>query len=260
MIGSIIGDVIGSIYEFDPIKSEDFELFSSNCDYTDDSVLTIATARAILDGEKYEIKYKEFGRKYPTPMGHYGSGFNSWLYSSEMKPYKSFGNGSAMRVSPVGYAFDDMEIVLEESKKSAEVTHNHPEGIKGAQATALTILLARMGSTKEYIRKTIQDRFGYDLNRTCEDIRPLYAFDGTCQGTVPESIIAFLDSNSYEDAIRKAVSLGGDADTQACITGGIAQAYYKTIPKEIVERGLLTVPEDLMKTIREFNTKYGVLI
>ena len=258
MIGCIIGDVVGSVYEFNGTKSQDFEFFHPDGDYTDDSVLTIATARAILDGKPYEQMYKEFGLKYPLPMGNYGSGFRKWLYASDMKPYQSFGNGSAMRVGPIGYAFNDEATVLAEAQKSAEVTHNHPEGIKGAQATALAILMARKGSTKEEIRKAVQEKFEYNMNRTCVDIRPTYSFDVTCQGTVPEAIIAFLDSTSFEDAIRKAVSLGGDADTLACITGGIAQAFYKYIPAGIVEVGLSTLTEDLMKTVKEFNAKFGL--
>jgi ADP-ribosyl-[dinitrogen reductase] hydrolase len=259
MIGSIIGDVCGSLYEFDNILDPNFEpLFGPSSTYTDDTVLTIATARAILDKERYEIKYKEFGQKYSEG---YGPGFQRWLYSSITAPYNSCGNGSAMRVSPVGYAFDDEETVLKEAQRSAEVTHNHPEGIKGAQATALAIFLARKGFTKDSIRKAIKARFDdYDLDRTCDEIRPLYSIQTpscwVCQGTVPEALIAFFESTSYENAIRLVISLGGDSDTIACITGGIAQAFYKSIPKEIVERGLLTIPEDLMKTITEFNNKF----
>ena len=163
-----------------------------------------------------------------------------------------------MRVSPVGWAFDLEDEVLKEAEKSAQVTHNHPEGIKGAQATAFAIFLARKTKLKSEIKAAIVANFGYDLNRTCDDIRLTYDFDTTCQGTVPEAIIAFLESSSYEDAIRKAVSLGGDSDTLACITGGIAQACYGTIPEEIVSKGLSSVPEDLMKTVREFNEKYKV--
>jgi ADP-ribosylglycohydrolase len=258
MIGAIIGDVIGSIYEFNNIKTEDFELFGKDCSYTDDSILTVATARAILDNEKYELKYREFGKKYPCPVGRYGSGFKNWLNSNSIEPYNSFGNGSAMRVSPVGFAFNELQTVLKEAKRSAEVTHNHPEGIKGTQATAMAIFLARSGSEKSYIKRAISEKFGYNLNRTCNEIRPTYTFDSSCQGTVPEAIIAFLESSSFEDAIRKAISLGGDSDTLACITGGIAQAFYREIPKDIIEKGLSTVPEDLMKTIEEFNEEYIV--
>jgi len=260
MIGSIIGDIIGSIYEFKNFKNETFEpLFRSECSYTDDSILTVATARAILDGSSYASKYKEFGNKYKPEVGRYGSGFRDWLKATDSTCYNSYGNGSAMRVSPVGFAFNDIETVLEEAKKSAECSHNHPEGIKGAQATALAILMARNNSTKEEIKKEISSRFDYNLNRTCDEIRPNYKFDSSCQGTVPEAIIAFIESNSYENAVRKAISLGGDSDTMACITGGIAQAFYKEIPKDIVERGLSTVPEDMMKTIEEFNKVYCVV-
>jgi len=256
VIGAIIGDCCGSIYEFENIKSEDFELFSPGCSYTDDSILTVATARTILDNGKYEQNYKEFAHRYKCPVGGYGSGFNRWAFSSSTAPYNSCGNGSAMRVSPVGYAFNTAEDVLREAKRSAEVTHNHPEGIKGAQATALAIFMARTGKTKDDIREVIKKGFEYNLDRTCDQIRPTYEFEGTCQGTVPEAIIAFLDSISFEDAIRKAVSLGGDSDTLACITGGIAQAFYKSIPAEMVERTMATVPKDLRDTIDEFNNKY----
>jgi ADP-ribosylglycohydrolase len=256
MIGAIIGDVIGSIYEFENIKSQDFELFSPDCSYTDDSVLTIATARAILDPERYVVRYKEFGLKYDTPVGGYGSGFRRWLYAKDNLPYMSCGNGSAMRVSPVGYAFNDVATILDEAQKSAEGTHNHPEGIKGAQATAIAIYMGRKGYTKPEIKTRIEGMFEYDLDRTCDEIRPTYEFEGTCQKTVPEAIIAFLESTSFESAIRLAVSLGGDSDTLACITGGIAQAFYKHIPKEIVEKGLSTVPPELMATITEFNNRF----
>lgn len=176
MIGAIFGDIIGSIYEYENIHSEDFDLFGSGCSYTDDSILTIATARAILDNTSYDSQYKDFGLRYPTPLGSYGSGFERWLYSSDHKPYNSFGNGSAMRVSP-GFAFDDLDIVLSEAKKSAEITHSHPEGIKGAQATAQAIFMARKGSSKSEIRRAIQETYGYNMMRTCNDIRLMNILD-----------------------------------------------------------------------------------
>lgn len=180
-----------------------------------------------------------------------------WIFEPDVQPYNSWGNGSAMRVSPVGFAFDDEETVLREARRSAEVSHNHPEGIKGAQATALAVFLARRGESKETIRQEISQRFGYDLNRTLEQIRPSYQFDESCQGTVPEAIIAFLESKDYVDAVRKAVSLGGDSDTLACITGGIAYAYYKELPAEIVERVRAILTPELLEVVDRFYERFG---
>ena len=254
MIGAIAGDIIGSIYEWRPIKTRDFPLLGPKCRFTDDTVLTVAVAHAILTGRSYQESIREIGRKYPD--AGYGGSFIQWLGSDNPQPYSSWGNGSAMRVSPVGFAFNTEEDVLIEAKKSAEISHNHPEGIKGAQATALSIFLARTGHEKEVIRSEISQRFGYDLDRTVDNIRPTYSFDISCQGTVPEAIISFLDSDSYEDAIRNAVSLGGDSDTLACIAGGIAEACYNSIPDHIAVkiRDILT-PELLMIT-DDFYLKY----
>ena len=256
MIGAIIGDVIGSTYEFDCPKSTEFELFPEHSIFTDDTVMSIATAYSILNNEPYDKIYRAIGRKYPR--SGYGSMFNAWLFSDTMKAYDSYGNGSAMRVSPVGYAYDDVAKVLEEAYNSAVVTHNHAEGIKGAQATALAIFMARKNQSKEDIRSKITALFGYDLTRTCDTIRPTYVFEASCQKTVPEAIIAFLDSISFEDAIRKSISLGGDADTIACITGGIAQAFYKTIPRYMAQKALETLPKIFLRIIKEFNSKYRV--
>jgi ADP-ribosylglycohydrolase len=195
-------------------------------------VLTVATAHTILTGTPYEAAYREFGRLYFD--ADYGASFRQWLLSDEPRPYDSWGNGSAMRVAPVGWAFGSVGDVLREAERSAAVTHNHPEGIKGAQATALAVFLARSGASKDEIRSDIAQRFGYDLDRTVDDIRPGYEWDVSCQGSVPEAIVAFLDSSDVEDAIRLAVSLGGDADTQAAIAGGIAEAFYREIPDPIV--------------------------
>lgn len=256
MLGAIAGDVIGSVYEHYPVKTEDFPLFHPRCRFTDDTVMTVAIAYAILESEDYALAMKRFGRRYPN--AGYGSAFIEWIFEDDVRPYNSWGNGSAMRVSPVGFAFDDVERVLLEAKRAAEVSHNHPEGIKGAQATALAVFLARQGESKEEIRRQIAQRFGYDLNRTVEKIRPSYRFDVSCQGSVPEAIIAFLDSRDYEDAIRKAISLGGDSDTLACIAGGIAQAYYRSIPPEIVNtvRGIL--PEEFWRIVDKFNQRFGL--
>ena len=253
MIGAIAGDMIGSPYERFPIKHKDFDLLVSA--FTDDTVLTVAVARAILNQSDYAKSIKSFAQKYHSLP--YGGSFRRWMWAWENEPYNSSGNGSAMRVSPVGFAFDTVEDVLAEAKRSAEVSHNHPEGIKGAQATALAILFARQGADKETIRSEVSNRFGYNLNRSADDIRPEYHCDATCQGSVPESIIAFFDSTSYEDAVKTAISLGGDADTMACIAGGIAQAFYKSIPGAIVERVLEKLSPDLLEVVKRFNDRYG---
>jgi ADP-ribosyl-[dinitrogen reductase] hydrolase len=256
MLGAVAGDVIGSVYEYFRTEHYDFRLFHPHSTFTDDTVLTVAVASAILNGEEYGVSLKTFGRKYPGRG--YGTMFRAWLRKEENEPYYSWGNGSAMRVSPVGFAFDDAEEVLKQAGMSAAVTHNHLEGIKGAQATALAIYLARTGREKAEIRDQVSSRFCYDLSRTLDQIRPGYTFDETCPGTVPQAIIAFLESKDYEDAIRKSISLGGDSDTLACITGGIAQAYYKTIPKKIVQRVNRLLPEEFREIIREFNLRFKV--
>ena len=250
MLGSIAGDIIGSVYEWDRIKTTDFPLFQEKSDYTDDSVLTIATAHSILNNVPYAQSYKDFTRRYPGRG--YGGRFQDWIMSDTLEPYNSWGNGSAMRVSPVGFAYETIEEILEQAKQSAEVTHNHPEGIKGAQATALAIFLARKVEDKETIRKEISKLFNYDLNRTVDEIRPGYKFDVSCQGTVPEAIIAFLESDDYEHSIRLAVSLGGDSDTLACITGGIAEAYYKVVPEHIIDNTTKFIPEEFSDIIQKF--------
>lgn len=256
MIGAIAGDIIGSAYEFYSVKSTDFKLFTPESRFTDDTVLTVAVADCILNEKKYPITFKEYGRRYPN--AGYGNTFADWLDSDSLAPYGSFGNGSAMRVSPVGFAFNTLDSVLEQAKRSAEVTHDDPEGIKGAQVVASAIYLAREGYSKDAIRDYVEENFEYDLHRTLDEIRPDYDFDETCQGSVPEAITAFLESSDYEDAVRKAVSLGGDSDTQACIAGGIAQAFYKKIPKHIIRqvRGILN--KDLLVVVDEFNKKYNL--
>jgi len=254
MLGSIAGDIIGSVYEWDRIKTTEFPLFQSQSDYTDDSVLTFATAYSILNHIPYARSYKDFSRRYPGRG--YGGRFRGWIMSDSLEPYNSWGNGSAMRVSPVGFAFDSIEEVLEQAKLSAACTHNHPEGIKGAQATALSIFLARKNKDKEYIRNEISNRFNYNLNRTVDEIRPDYFFNESCQETVPEAIIAFLDSNDYEHSIRLAVSLGGDSDTLACITGGIAEAYYKGVPELIGAETKKRLPKEFIEIIERFRERY----
>lgn len=256
MIGAIAGDIIGSIYERCPIKTKDFPLFNPNCCFTDDSVLTLAVANAILNNGDYFNSLRDIGRRYPN--AGYGGSFIHWLFSESPKPYNSWGNGSAMRVSPVGFAFDNRQDVLTESKKCSEITHNHPEGIKGAQATALAIFLARTTGDKEEIKNTIQSMFGYNLSQPLNRIRTNYCFDISCQGTVPQAIIAFLESTSYEDAVRNAISLGGDSDTIACITGGIADAYYGGVTSNIVDNVLQLLTEDLIIILKDFCEKFNI--
>ena len=265
LVSAILGDIAGSIYEFCPHKNTDINLQDNRMECTDDTIMTIAVADWILNDKKLTKKglvtrMQEWGRKYPNPMGAYGGMFSQWLSSENPKPYNSWGNGAAMRVAAVGFAFPTLEETLEVAKKSAEVTHNHPEGIKGAQATAAAIFMARTGHTKEEIRRYISVTFDYDLNRTCDDIRPTYGFDGSCQGTVPESIIAFLDSKDYEDALRLCISLGGDADTMGAITGAIAGAYYHQIPASLYEFGINKLPEDMKDIINKFDREHGRIV
>jgi ADP-ribosylglycohydrolase len=258
MIGAITGDMIGSVFEHSPIKSTTFPLFTEQSRFTDDTVLTVAVAYAIISHTAYDSALKSFGRRYP--FAGYGSSFYRWLLVTESRPYNSWGNGSAMRISPVGFAFDAAEEVLHQAGQCAAVTHNHPEGIKGAQATALSVYLARTGKSKTQIRQQISGRFGYDLDRSLDDIRPDYSFDISCQGTVPEAIIAFLESENYVDAVRKGISLGGDSDTIGCITGGIAQAYYRQIPEEIVSQTRIRLPEEFLKVIDQFSQKFDCFL
>jgi ADP-ribosylglycohydrolase len=255
VIGAIAGDVIGSTYEFDSVKSIEFELFTTHSRFTDDSVCTIALADSILTGGDYAFLLKEYCLRFPN--AGYGGRFKQWIYSPSLQPYNSFGNGSAMRVSPVGFACETEAEVLTRAEESAAITHNHPEGIKGAQATALAIFMAAHDADKKTIRTEIQSRFNYDLDRKLDDIRPGYFFDETCQGSVPEAILAFLESNSYEECIRLAVSLGGDADTQACIAGGLAQAYYREIPSQITQTTLALLTPEMRQTVTDFKDRYG---
>lgn len=250
MFGAIAGDIIGSPYEFHNIKSIEFPLFSKKTRFTDDTVMTMATAVAILKKKDYGETYKKYGRKYIN-CG-YGAMFKKWILSDDIEPYNSWGNGSAMRVSPVGFAFNTEKEVLEEAEKSAVVTHNHPAAVKGAQAIALTILRAREGKNKKEIREEIGERFEYDLTKTIEDLRPDFKFDVSCDGTVPPSIIAFLDSTDFESSIRLAISLGGDSDTIACITGSIAEAYYKKIPGKITRKVITLLPISFTLTLGKF--------
>lgn len=254
MIGAIAGDIIGSIYEWNNVKTKEFPLFASGCRFTDDTVLTIAVADALLNSGKYSQRLKDYCRSYPN--AGYGASFYDWALSSKTEPYNSWGNGSAMRVSPIGFALEDLDSVLHEAKRSAEVTHNHPEGIKGAQATAAAIFLARTKRDKKYIKSYIEANFRYDLNFSLDKIRSNYKFDVSCQGSVPQAIVAFLESKNFEDAIRNAISIGGDSDTIACITGGIAQAFYGGVPEAIAQRTLSILDEPLRQVTEAFTNEY----
>lgn len=258
MLGAIAGDIIGSVYEFNNCRVKDFPLFTKESEFTDDSILTVAVADVLLHEGNYTQAFKTYYRRYPNPRGSYGARFAQWASSDKSEPYNSFGNGSAMRVSPIGFAFNSLDQVLNEAKRSAEVTHNHPEGIKGAQATAACIFLARLGRSKTEIREYIEAQFGYALERSLDDIRVAYSFNESCQETVPEAIVAFLESTDFEDAIRNAVSLGGDSDTLTCITGGIAQAFYGGVPQPIAEQTLARLDPPLKAVTQEFIAKYDL--
>lgn len=232
MLGALAGDVIGSVYEHRSPRTEEFRLFTHRSGPTDDSVLTLATAEALLGDRDYAAAYRDWGRSYPH--AGYGGSFRRWLEADRPQPYGSWGNGSAMRVSPVGEAFSRLEDVLEEARRTAEVTHDHPEGIKGAQAVAGAVFLARHGTGREDLRSWLAGTFGYSMDRTVEGIRPDYRFEVSCQRSVPEALICFLDSRDWEDAVRKAVSLGGDSDTLACIAGAVGEAFYGEVPVGIL--------------------------
>lgn len=252
LLGAIAGDVIGSVYEANPTKELDFELFRSYSIFTDDTVLTLAVADWLLSKGELTDTLQRYGQKYA--YAGYGGSFRKWMMSPHPQPYNSWGNGSAMRVSPVGWFFETLQETLAAAKKSAEVTHNHPEGIKGAQAVAACIYLARTGTSKQEIKEYTMETFGYDLNRTYDEIRPAYRFDVSCQGSVPEAIIAFLDSTDFESTIRMAVALGGDSDTQACIAGSIAEAFYGGVPEPIAAEALKRLPKELTEILLRFSS------
>ena len=283
MLGAITGDVVGSAFEFNNTKNYDFLLLADNHDFTDDSIMTVAVADWLLQGAEHtyqglEDRLLTWGRRFSNPMGGYGGGFHTWLFrpnalrvyddrygglpyvsSTGRHPYNSWGNGSAMRASAVGWFFDSLEETERVAEISAAITHNHPEGVKGAQATAAAVWMARSGKTKEEIRTYIERRFGYDLHKTYAYWHPIYGWEDSCQGTVPQAVICFLDSTGFEDAVRKAVSLGGDSDTLACITGGIAEAFYGGVPKDIATKVLDLLPEKMQDVLIELQEKtaYG---
>src|SRR5262245_36471031 len=254
MLGAIVGDVIGSVHEWSGTKTKQFDLLVRQSTFTDDSVLTVAVAEWILDGKDLVGLLHSYTHDFPGRG--YGGMFRHWVNSSVREPYGSFGNGSAMRVSPVGFAFDSLEEVMDWAQQSAAVTHDHPEGVRGAQATAAAIYYARRGHTKEELRTTLEERFGYDLYTGLDQIRPTYEFNETCQGTVPQAIVAFLESTSFEDAIRNAVSLGGDADTLACITGGIAEAYYGGVPRDLAAPVRTLLDRKLLAIVDRFRERF----
>ena len=261
MYGAILGDIIGSPYEFDMgSKTKDFPLFSKRSAFTDDSVMTLAVAEAFLgtpdDDEIIRKRLVKSMQKYGARYPHagYGLRFSDWLDSEAPMPYNSWGNGSAMRVSAVAWLYNDLETVRHMARLSAEVTHNHPEGIKGAEATASAIFLARTGHTKDHIRRYIENEFGYALNRTCDEIRPTYHHVESCMETVPEAITAFLEGDSFEDVIRTAVSLGGDCDTLTCIAGSIAEAFYG-VSDDLKEECMSRLPQDLLDVLIRFDTR-----
>ena len=255
MLGAIAGDVIGSVYEARPIKTTRFPLFHPLCRFTDDTVLTVALADSLLHGTPYVDLLKQYYRGYPK--AGYGGSFHQWAQSDDSRPYNSWGNGSAMRVSPVGFAFDTLEEVLDQAKRSAEVTHDHPEGIKGAQAVASAVFLARTGKTKEQIKGYVETTFDYDLDTPLDVIRARYCFEVSCQHSVPQAIRAFLESEGFEDAVRRAISIGGDSDTIACMAGGIAQAFYGGVPEEIAHRVYEILDKPLADVTRKFTDSFG---
>lgn len=257
MLGAIVGDVLGSPFEFNNVKSTDVRFFGYGTQCTDDSILTVATADALLTGKSYAAAYQDYYHRYPN--AGYGGSFSSWANRREEGPYNSWGNGSAMRCSPAGWARDTLEDVLAEAERTAMVTHNHPEGVRGAQATAGCVFLARTTRNREQIRQFVVDGCGYNLDQTIDEIRPTYEFRVSCQGTLPVAALAFLESTDFENAIRLAISVGGDSDTIACIAGAIAHAFYGSIPLDLLRPvfDIYLAPE-LAQTTLEFCERFRV--
>jgi len=279
MLGAIVGDTVGSVYEFNNTKDYNFRLFTPNSIYTDDSVMSFAVAKWLLEDAEHTFEGLEramvdFARQFPCPMGGYGGGFHCWLFSPDSlfdydakygkapyvspagrHPYGSWGNGSAMRASACGWLFGTLEETERVAGISAQITHNHPEGIKGAQAAAAAIFLARNGKSKKEIKEYIENRFGYDLSGTWEEYHRTYGWESSCQGTVPPAIVCFLESEDFEDSIRKSVSIGGDSDTLACINGGIAEAFYGGVPKEIADRVIALLPQSFKDILEKMSAR-----
>lgn len=286
MLGAIIGDTVGSVYEFENIKTTEFDLFSPESIYTDDSVMTMAVADWLFNDKTYNTQtlvdtVVYFANEYPCPKGGYGDRFLEWLTYPDVgveeierdngtkgivfrelrKPYNSWGNCSAMRTSAVGWMFDTLEETELIAVLQAGITHNHPEGIKGAQAVSAAIFMARNGMTKEDIKLYIESKYGYDLSKTCDEIRPYYEYNESCQGTVPQAMIAFFESTDFESCVRLAVSLGGDCDTLTCISAAIAEAFYKDIPRWIVDEMWKRLPGHFKEILCVLNseTKYNIV-
>ena len=272
MLGAVIGDIAGSVYEFSNTRDYNFEMFPAGSNFTDDTVMTMAVAEWALNNDicaDVETQTKllesimvDMAKNVPCPMGGYGAGFHTWLFHPERLidyrtgrvasgrcPYNSWGNGSAMRTSSVGWLYDDMDTTLKVAETAASITHNHPEGIKGAQAVTAAIFMARNGASKEDIKKYITTKFHYNLDQSWEYLHDTYEWDSSCQGTVPQAIISFLSSDDFEGAIRRAISIGGDSDTLACITGSIAEAYYKDIPEYMVSKAMSLLPVRFRKVL-----------
>ena len=260
MIGAIIGDIVGSRFEWHNHRSKEFELFTSKCFATDDSIMTLAIGEALMRsqsdwsdlGAQAVRCMQGIGRPYPN-CG-YGGRFHRWIYSDHPHPYRSYGNGAAMRVSACGFVAGSLDEAKILSKTVTEVTHNHPEGVKGAEATTVAIYMARSGSSMAEIRELI-DREYYPMNFTLDEIRPTYRFNETCQGTVPQALMAFFESTCFEDAIRNAISVGGDSDTLAAITGGVAQAYYG-VPGELYDQAIEYLDPSLLDILQRFEVRY----
>lgn len=285
MLGAVAGDTIGSVYEFHNTKDYDFELLLPESIYTDDSIMTFAVASWLLTDPSHSFQSLEksmldIAKDYRYPMGGYGGGFKTWLFAPERlyeydsslgsipynsdtgrHPYGSWGNGSAMRASAIGWFFDSLKETESVAAVSAAITHNHPEGIKGAQAVAASVFLARSGKTKEEIRDYIENKYGYDLHKSWEDWHSDYHWDSSCQGTVPQALISFLDSDNFVDAIRKAVSLGGDSDTLACITGSVAEAFYRGVPLPLAKQVFNRLPASFQSLLNSLwkKTSYGTV-
>jgi len=255
MIGAIIGDIVGSRFEFNNYLKTDFKFFHPDCQFTDDTICTVAVADWLMNPQKQSLSktMRQWCKKYPSS---YGDRFRRWIQDEEMEAYNSYGNGSAMRVSPVGWYFNSIFDVCEAAKASASITHNHPEGIKGAQCIATSILLLRQGMSKQELKMYIETTYGYMLDLKCSWIRTHSRFDETCQVTVPQAITAFLESTDFETAIRLAISIGGDSDTIAAITGSMAEAFYG-VPEDMAREALAYLPADMIEVMRQFNDHYG---
>lgn len=256
MLGAIVGDTLGSIYEWNNIKTKEFDLLAPTCFFTDDSVLTVALADAILTGREYAHLMRAYRDDYPD--AGYGGGFERWATARHPQPYNSWGNGAAMRISPAGYAYDSLEKTLAAAERFTAVTHNHPEGLKGGLSVAGAVFLARHGHSKQQIKAWVVREFGYDLDQRLDDIRPHYNFDESSQGTVPQAFVALLEAVDFEDAIRNAISLGGDSDTLACITGALAEAHFGGVPEPIAQHVLARLSRPLRQVTERFTQTYPV--